>query len=62
MGGLITIGLKKNIPLETIIDLHNQGLYDIEIAHKLGCKRSNITKRLNKAGYVGRKAKKMILI
>jgi len=23
---------KKNIPLETIIELHNQGLYDKEIA------------------------------
>lgn len=58
MGGLITIGLKKNIPLEVIIDLHNQGLYDAEIAERLGCKRSNITKRLNDAGYSGRKSKK----
>lgn len=58
MGGLITIGLKKNIPLEVIIDLHNQGLYDIEIAQILGCKRSNITKRLNDAGYTDRKSKK----
>ena len=37
---------KKNIPLEDIVDLHNQGLYDSEIAKILGCKRENIVKRL----------------
>lgn len=42
---------KKGIPLEVIIELHNQGLYDKEIADILGCRRSNITKRLIKAGY-----------
>lgn len=48
---------KKNIPLEDIIELHNQGLYDIEIANILGCKRENIVKRLNKAGIKNRKSK-----
>ena len=42
---------KKGIPLDLIIELHNQGLYDQEIADMLGCRRSNITKRLLKAGY-----------
>ena len=41
---------KKNIPLQDIIDLHNQGLYDREIAEILGCGRANITARLNRAG------------
>lgn len=41
---------KKGISIEKIIELHNQGLYDEEIAEILGCKRSNITKRLNKIG------------
>ncbi len=48
---------KKNIPLQDIIDLHNQGLYDREIAEILGCKRNNITMRLNRAGYKDRKSK-----
>lgn len=48
---------KKNIPLEDIIELHNQGLYDREIAEILGCKRSNITYRLNKIGITNRKSK-----
>lgn len=48
---------KKNIPLWDIIDLHNQGLYDIEIAKILGCKRENIVKRLNKIGIKNRKNK-----
>ena len=34
---------KKNIPLQDIINLHNQGLYDSEIARILGCGRINIT-------------------
>lgn len=48
---------KKNIPLQEIIDLHNQGLYDKEIAVIYGCERSNITIRLNKAGIKSRKSK-----
>ncbi len=48
---------KKNIPLQEIIDLHNQGLYDKEIAAIYGCERSNITTRLNKAGFKSRKSK-----
>lgn len=48
---------KKNIPLQDIIDLHNQGLYDKEIAEILGCGRSNITMRLNKAGFKNRHGK-----
>lgn len=48
---------KKNIPLQEIIDLHNQGLYDKEIAAIYGCSRENIVKRLNKAGFTNRKSK-----
>jgi hypothetical protein len=48
---------KKNIPLEEIIKLHNQGLYDREIAEIFGCTRDNITYRLNKAGIKNRKSK-----
>lgn len=48
---------KKNISLEDIIELHNQGLYDKEIAQILGCTRENIVKRLNKAGFKNRKSK-----
>ena len=48
---------RKNIPLQDIIDLHNQGLYDKEIAEILGCERANVTIRLNKAGYKNRKSK-----
>ena len=48
---------KKNIPLEDIIELHNQGLYDREIAEILGCTRENIVKRLNAAGIKNRKSK-----
>ena len=51
------VAKKKNIPLQDIIDLHNQGLYDIEIAKILGCKRENIVKRLNKIGIKNRKNK-----
>ena len=49
---------KKNIPLQDIIDLHNEGFTDLEIGQKLGCSRSNVTTRLNKAGYINRKSKK----
>lgn len=48
---------KKNISLQDIIDLHEQGFSDKEISEKLGCSRSNITIRLNKAGYKDRKEK-----
>lgn len=48
---------KKNIPLQDIIELHNQGLYDREIAEIFGCTRHNITQRLNKAGIIHRKSK-----
>lgn len=48
---------KKNIPIQDIIELHNQGLYDKEIAEILGCSRHNICQRLNKIGIKNRKAK-----
>ena len=54
---MILIPKKKNIPLQDIIDLHNLGLYDIEIAEILGCSRHNITQRLNKIGIINRKSK-----
>lgn len=49
--------VKKKIALEDIIGLHNQGYTDKEISEQLGCSRSNITIRLNKAGYPNRKGK-----
>ena len=48
---------KKDIPIERIIELHKQGLYDQEIADKLGCSRSNITIRLKKEGVGNRRSK-----
>lgn len=48
---------KMGIPIEKIIELHNQGLYDQEIADMLGCCRSNITIRLKKAGFGSRRSK-----
>lgn len=51
------IARKKNIPIERIVELHNQGLYDQEIADILGCNRSNITIRLKKAGIINRRSK-----
>lgn len=48
---------KKSIPLQDIIDLHEAGYTDKEISEQLGCSRSNITIRLNKAGYSNRKTK-----
>lgn len=48
---------KMGIPIETILDLHNQGLYDQEIADILGCCRSNVTIRLKKAGVGSRRSK-----
>lgn len=49
--------IKKNIPLDRIIELHELGYSDSKIAATLGCSRSNITMRLNKAGIVNRKSK-----
>ncbi|MDY6196482.1 MAG: hypothetical protein SPI42_10160 [Lactobacillus johnsonii] len=49
--------IKKNIPIETLIDLHNQGLLDREIAEKVGINRSTVTQRLNQAGITNRKSK-----
>lgn len=49
---------RKGIPLEEIIKLYNLGYTDKEIATTLGCSRSNITTRLNKAGIKNRKSKK----
>ena len=51
------IARKKNIPIERIVELHNQGLYDQDIADILGCERSNITIRLKKAGITNRRSK-----
>ena len=48
---------KMGIPIVKIIELHNQGLYDQEIADLLGCCRSNITIRLKKAGFGSRRSK-----
>lgn len=48
---------KKNIPLEDIIELHNEGLYDKQIAQLLRCTRENIVRRLNKAGIKNRRSK-----
>lgn len=48
---------KKGIPLQTLIDLHECGYTDKEISEKVGCTRSNVTTRLNKAGYINRKGK-----
>lgn len=48
---------KKNIGLDTLIELHNEGLYDREIAEMVGCSRHNVTARLNRAGITGRKSK-----
>lgn len=41
---------KKGIKIDEIIDLHNQGFSPIQIAEKLGCGISNISKRLIKNG------------
>lgn len=49
---------KLNLDKELILNLHNQGLTDKEIAEQLGCTRSNITSRLNKMGFNNRKSKK----
>ena len=41
---------KKGITLESIIELYNQNLTIVEIAEKLGCSLSNISRRFKKAG------------
>lgn len=48
---------KKNIPLDKIIEMHETGFTDQEIADFFGCRRHNITARLNKAGFNDRKDK-----
>lgn len=48
---------KYMIPFETILELHKEGLSDNDISKILNCSRSNITIRLNKNGYIGRKSK-----
>lgn len=42
--------MKKGIKLEEIIKLFEQGLPPIQIAEKLNCGTSNVTKRLKRAG------------
>lgn len=48
---------KIGIDKEKVIELHNLGMSDQEIANKFGCTRTNITHCLNKAGYNNRKSK-----
>ena len=48
---------KMNIDINDILELHNSGLTDKEIANVFGCTRHNITSRLNKIGVTGRKSK-----
>ena len=54
---VIQIARKKNLDKEQIFKLHNEGLSDLEISKIMGCKRSNITHHLNKAGITNRKSK-----
>ena len=49
---------KLNLNKTLILELHNSGLTDQEIANILGCERSNITYHLNKMGLKNRKNKK----
>ncbi len=49
---------KLNLDKDLILELHNSGHTDKEIAEKLGCTRSNITTCLNKMGITNRKSKK----
>ena len=41
---------KKGIQIEDILKLHNEGLSPIQIASKLDCSLTNISKRLRKKG------------
>lgn len=41
---------KKGIDLNLIIELHNQGFPPTQIGEKLGCTKTNVSKRLKKAG------------
>lgn len=49
---------KLNLDKTLILNLHNLGFTDKEIAEQLGCERSNITYHLNKMGFNNRKSKK----
>lgn len=49
--------IRTNISIARIIELHNSGLYDREIADIIGCSRHNVTQRLNAAGITNRKSK-----
>ena len=49
---------KLNLDKALILNLHNLGFTDKEIAEQLGCERSNITYHLNKMGFNNRKSKK----
>lgn len=48
---------RTNVPIQDLIDLHNQGLYDREIAEIIGTTRHNVCQRLNNAGIKNRKSK-----
>ena len=47
----------KNIDVNKVIELHNQGYMDSEIADMFGCSRPNITYHLNRNGITNRKSK-----
>lgn len=48
---------KLNLDRNRILELHNDGLTDSQIATIFGCERSNITYHLNKMGIFNRKSK-----
>lgn len=48
---------KKQIDKNLIIELHNQGKLDREIAEVFNCSRANVTHCLNKLGYHNRRTK-----
>ena len=56
---LLDMGIHTRIDTDKrkMIDLHNEGLSDREIADVLGCTRSNVTVYLNRNGFIGRKSK-----
>ena len=47
----------KNVDVSKIVELHNQGWIDADIAELFNCTRSNITYHLNKLGITNRKSK-----
>jgi hypothetical protein len=49
---------KLNLDKTLILNMHNLGFTDKEIAEQFGCERSNITYHLNKMGLNNRKSKK----